>query len=653
MKTALTAIAATLILAGCETTITKPQEHVYDQAATIGAATSTPKPAQGASVAVEKKQAKAESAAPGFLKNVVRTQQNPDQFDEASTIAETQTKTSLKTTGAPMSLAAIIEQSWRFRNHLDKDDKATNLAELEDLSPQALADKHRQHLSYLSQLDNIDFAGLSRQEQINWQILRRQIQELADQYRFKQHYTPITSEYGFHVAIADLASEFSFNKIEDFNNYLAKLAQVERYFSQQIYWMKQGLRQGYSQPQAVLAGFEQTIATYISDSAEQSTFYRPFNHIKLDIGPDEKTELKARAKQLIEQQVIPQYRKFYDFMTQDYMVNARATFGAAAMPNGAEFYNNRVKYYTTLDLNAEQVHQLGLSEVARIRAEMVKIINDLDFKGNFSDFLNFLRTDPQFYATTPQQLLEKAAWLAKKADAILPQLFKTMPRTPYGVEAVPAQIAPKYTTGRYKGASNDNEPGYYWVNTYALNKRPLYVLPSLTLHEAVPGHHLQISLNRELKELPEFRRKSYISAFGEGWGLYSEFLGVETNYYATPYEQFGRLTYEMWRACRLVVDTGIHAKGWSRQQVLDYMAQNTALSLHNIKTETDRYISWPGQALSYKIGELTIKRLRTKAQQALGDKFDIKEFHQRILAQGAVPLPILEQQIDQYIKDQT
>ena len=645
MKLVLTTIAAALLLAGCETTTTAPESHNYDQAATTGESKSQPSktvPTVSTGPKITKKQPAAR-----IIQGFESTQQE-HQYDMAATLGES---TYQAPAIEPQDLNTIIDQSWRFRRQLDANNKPLDLATLEDLSPQALASKHQQHLTFLAQLDHIDRDKLSPKDDINWQILRAQLQDLADRYRYKTHYMPITSEYGFHVGISNIASEFDFSTIEDFENYLTKLTQVQRYFDQQIYWMRQGIKEGYTQPKAAIKGFEQTIATYITDDIAESSFYQPFKNIKLAISDREKVQLQTRANKIIKQQVIASYQKFYDFMTQEYMVKARASVGAAAMPNGIEFYNNRIRHFSTLDLNADQVHQLGLSEVARIRAQMDRIIKELKFEGSFADFLHFLRTDPQFYATTPQQLLEKAAWLAKKADAILPKLFNTLPRTPYGVEAVPAAIAPKYTTGRYKGASNDNEPGYYWVNTYALDKRPLYVLPSLTLHEAVPGHHLQISLNKELTDLPEFRRESYISAFGEGWGLYAEYLGVEANYYSTPYEQFGRLTYEMWRACRLVVDTGIHAKGWTRQQVLDYMTRNTALSLHNITTETDRYITWPGQALSYKIGELTIKRLRSKAETSLGDKFDIKEFHQRVLAQGSVPLTILEQQIDQYIKE--
>ena len=600
----MTAVCSGILLSGCQLTDSSSQQHEYDAAATLGNTNST-------------------------------------QTVTAPTTPRV----------APSSLDKIITASWQYRRQLDSDNKKISNNSLEDLSPAAIAVKRKQYQKFINQLDQLDIETLDQTQQINRQLLRGQLQELDDYYGYKLHYMPLTSEYGFHVAIANTQYQHRFDSLQDYQDYLNKLTQVPRYFQQQQYWMTQGLEQGITQPKAVLNGFEQTIKNYISVDAQTSSFYQPFKSIKLAITDQQKLALQNQALKVISHQVVPSYQKFYDFMTKQYIPNARQTTAAAALPNGAAMYQNRVNYYTTLDITPEQVHQLGLKEVARIRGEMQEIISQLNFKGSFSDFLQFLRTDPQFYAKTPQQLLEKAAWLSKKADAMLPKLFNKLPSAPYGVAPVPHEIAPKYTTGRYKHAGSNDEAAYYWVNTYALDKRPLYVLPALTLHEAVPGHHLQISLNQELDNLPEFRRQSYISAFGEGWGLYAEWLGVETNYYATPYEQFGRLTYEMWRACRLVVDTGLHAKGWTRQQVIDYMSENTALSLHNITTETDRYISWPGQALSYKMGELTIKRLRRKSEQALGKKFDVKVFHNNVLSQGSVPLNILEQQIDRYISD--
>ncbi len=339
-------------------------------------------------------------------------------------------------------------------------------------------------------------------------------------------------------------------------------------------------------------------------------------------------------------------------MKKNIFLNTRKKIGVSNTPNGINFYQNRIDYYTTLDYTPKEIHDIGLNEVKRIKKKMLQIINDLNYKKGFDSFIRFLRTDPQFYSKSPKNLLINARNISKKLDEQLPRYFINLPRKPYGVAPVPESIAPKYTAGRYVGASlNSSEPGYYWVNTYDLKSRPLYSLPALTAHEAVPGHHLQGSLNKELSNsIPKFRRNLYLSAFGEGWGLYSEFLAEEMGIYETPYEHFGKLTYEMWRACRLVVDTGIHAFGWSRDQAVNFMKTNTALSIHEINTEIDRYISWPGQALAYKIGELKIRSLRKKVEQKLGQNFDIREFHELILEKGTVTLTILERRINQYLE---
>ncbi|HEX9493004.1 MAG TPA: DUF885 domain-containing protein, partial [Thermoanaerobaculia bacterium] len=347
------------------------------------------------------------------------------------------------------------------------------------------------------------------------------------------------------------------------------------------------------------------------------------------------------------------YREFLDFFRNEYLPGTRTTLGASELPNGRAYYQHKIREFTTLNLTPEEIHKIGLAEVDRISGEMDAVMKQVGFQGDRAAFLEFLRTDPRFYAKTPDELLARAAWIAKRMDGKLPSLFKTLPRLPYTVEPVPADIAPKYTSGRYVGApQGSTRPGIYWVNTYKLESRPLYNLEALTLHESVPGHHLQIALSRELANLPNFRRYSYISSFGEGWGLYCEWLGLEAGFYTDPYSNFGRLTYEMWRACRLVVDTGIHSMGWTRQQAIDYMATRTALPLHEVETEVDRYISWPGQAVSYKLGELKIKDLRKRAEQALGTRFDIREFHDVVLGNGAVPLSVLEMNVDQWIAKQ-
>ena len=557
------------------------------------------------------------------------------------------------TTATNPQLASLITKAWQLRLESSPDlaysqGDTSAAGKLADMSPEALAAINNKEQALLDSLKLIDTSSLAKEDKINAQILRYQLQNSVDLYRYKDHYLPISAESGFHAYIASIAKG-RFNTEQDYQDYIAKLTALPQYFAQQTYWLKQGLSSGLTPAKVTLNGFENSISAFIVP-VEESGYFEPFTHYPKHFSDEQKQQFTEQGKQLVSNTVLPTYQAYFDFMTKEYIPGARNTIAASDLPDGREFYENRVRYYTTLNMTAEQVHELGLKEVKRIREEMQTVINQVDFKGDFAAFLNFLRTDPQFYPKTAEELLKEAAYIAKKADAILPKYFGKLPRMPYGIQPVPTEIAPKYTTGRYSGSNRADEPGYYWVNTYALDKRPLYEMEALTLHEAVPGHHLQISLNQELTSLPNFRRYSYISAFGEGWGLYSEFLGLEAGFYQDPYSNFGRLTYEMWRAARLVVDTGMHAKGWTRQQALDFMASNTALSMHNVTTEIDRYISWPGQALSYKIGELTIKRLRKKAELALGEQFDIRAFHDAILANGSVPMELLEQQIDDFIK---
>lgn len=520
---------------------------------------------------------------------------------------------------------------------------------LPDMSPAALEKAQQQRLALLAELNKTNVSGLSEQQKINFAILQYRLQNDIDEYRFGAHYMPLTAESGFHSDVLFMLNMSSIKTEKDLQTYLEKLAALPLYMQQQMDWMRQGLAKGYTQPKAVLAGYEDSIKSFISTDPQKSPFYRPLLKQPAGIDPARWQALQQQASAVISQQITPVYQQYLDFFTSQYVPGARDNIAAITLPDGAAYYQNRLEHYTTLKMTPQQVHQIGLQEVARIRAEMQQVIQQTGFKGSFAEFVQFLRTDPQFYVTKPEQLLKEAAYLSKKIDAQLPKLFKTLPRTPYGVEPVPAEIAPKYTTGRYAGGRAAGEPGFYWVNTYALDRRPLYELEALTLHEAVPGHHLQVALANEQESLPVYRRSFYTSAFGEGWGLYSEYLGLEVGFYTDPYSNFGRLTYEMWRACRLVVDTGMHTMGWSRQQAIDFLAQNTALSMHNVTTEVDRYISWPAQALSYKLGELTIKRLRQKAEKTLGDKFNVREFHDAVLSNGSVPLSVLEQQIDLYI----
>ncbi|MEO6348201.1 MAG: DUF885 domain-containing protein, partial [Aquaticitalea sp.] len=451
----------------------------------------------------------------------------------------------------------------------------------------------------LKELSKIDTTNLTETDHISSELLAFVLQDQIDFYTFEQYLNPILSDSGFHSDLTYLVRPLAnYSQVRD---YLQKLNAIPEFVNQNFENIREGLVKGVSQPLVIFKGYESTYDANIVADYKDSFYYSPFKNLPNDFTATQKDSVLNAAKIAIETNVTPQFKRIKTFFETEYFPKTRTTLGISETPNGKEFYQNRINFYTTsTQYTAEDIHQIGLKEVARIKSEMEKIIKDLNFKGSFADFLHFLRTDKQFYAKTPKELLMIARDIAKRIDAQLPRYFKTLPRKPYGVAPVPDAIAPKYTGGRYIGTFKEStEPGYFWVNTYDLPSRTLYTLPSLTAHEAVPGHHLQGSLNNELGDsIPQFRKNLYLSAYGEGWGLYSEYLADEMGIYRTPYEQFGKLTYEMWRACRLVVDTGIHAKGWTREQVVDYMSKNTALSLHEINTETDRYISWPGQALS-------------------------------------------------------
>ena len=505
--------------------------------------------------------------------------------------------------------------------------------------------------SILNDLSKIDTSNFSETDQISAELLAFVLQDKIDFYEFEQYLNPLLSDSGFHSSLTYEVRPLS--NYKQAKEYLAKLNVLPEFVNQHLENLREGLEKGVSQPLVIFKGYESSYDDHIVDTYEDSYYYSPFKNLPSDLSETQKDSVLSAAKMVIDDKVTPQFKRIKTFFETEYFPKTRTSLGVSETPKGKEFYQNRINFYTTsTQYTADDIHQIGLTEVARIKSEMEQIIKELNFKGSFADFFRFLRTDKQFYAETPKQLLMIARDMAKRADAQLPRFFKTLPRKPYGVAAVPDAIAPKYTGGRYIDTTKEStEPGYYWVNTYDLPSRTLYTLPSLTVHEAVPGHHLQISLNNELGDsIPQFRKDLYLSAYGEGWGLYSEFLADEMGMYTTPYEQFGKLTYEMWRACRLVVDTGIHAKGWTREQVVDYMSSNTALSLHEINTETDRYISWPGQALSYKIGELKIRELRKKAENDLGAEFDIREFHEIILEQGTVTLAIMEDRVNKYIE---
>jgi uncharacterized protein (DUF885 family) len=503
---------------------------------------------------------------------------------------------------------------------------------------------------YLERLARIDRLALTEQDRITYSILERDLRDRVQEHELGGTLIPFLPDDGFHIAFAQLPSNAPFRNTSDYENYIARLRAFPTWIDGWISVLREGVRNGATTPRVVLEGYEGTMSAHLVDDPQQSLFWAPFEDMPSSVSAPDQERLRADGQAAIRDAIVPGYRTLLDFFTSEYLPGARTTIGASELPNGREFYAHRINMFTTLNLTPDSIHATGLREVERIRGEMQVIIDQVGFKGDFAAFLRFLRTDPRFYAKTPDELMREASYIAKRMDGKLPSLFGKLPRQPYGVEPVPAHIAPKYTGGRYVNAPpNSTQPGYYWVNTYALENRPLYVLESLTLHEAVPGHHLQIALAQELDGLPPIRRFTYHSAFGEGWGLYSEWLGVEAGFYTDPYRNFGRLTYEMWRACRLVVDTGIHAKGWTRERALDFLASNTALSLHEVRTETDRYIAWPGQALAYKLGELHIKNLRARAQEQLGERFDVRTFHDVVLRNGSVPLDVLEEVVDRWI----
>ncbi|MGZ8711596.1 MAG: DUF885 domain-containing protein [Thermoanaerobaculia bacterium] len=554
-------------------------------------------------------------------------------------------------------LHALFDRTWEFQ--LKEDPLlATSVGRheygdrLPAIAPADLARQHAFAKTALTELATIDRGKLPPFEAVNYDEFRRQLDVAVANFELGDYQIPFNADSGFHSSFSRLPQDVPLATAKDYENYIARLRAWPVYVNQQTAHMRAGLKRGMSIPRATLDGYDSTIAAHVVDDPAKSVFWMPFEKFPASVPASEHERLRRDGRAAV-LAAISGYADFLEFFSKEYLPGARTTLGASELPDGRAYYRQKIREFTTLDLTPEEIHRKGLSEVERIGAEMNAVMKEVGFQGDFAAFLQFLRSDPRFYAKTPEALLERASRIAKRMDGKLPSLFRTLPRLPYTVDPVPADIAPKYTTGRYVNApQGSTQPGIYWVNTYKLEARPLYNLEALTLHEAVPGHHLQIALSRELENLPNFRRFSYISAFGEGWGLYSEWLGLEAGFYTDPYDNFGRLTYEMWRACRLVVDTGIHSMGWTRQQAIDYLATRTALPIHEVTTEVDRYISWPAQALSYKLGELKIKELRKRAETALGPRFDVREFHDVVLGSGSVPLSVLETNVDAWIAAQ-
>ncbi len=518
----------------------------------------------------------------------------------------------------------------------------------------SVADSDRRNAQtkvFLQKLETIDRNQLTGSEQTSRDILHRQLSDRLAEHRFHTHWIPISGRSGFHINFPELRREVPLRTTKDYENYLARLRSFAEYTGGHIELMRQGIATGQVLPAVILIGWEKAIDAHIVDDPKKSLLYEPFEEFPNTVSAAEHERLRAAARDAIAESVVQGYRTFRTFMENEYVPQARGSIGASALPGGREFYRHRVRRYTTLDRTPEEVHQIGLVEVARIRTEMAKIIEKVEFDGDFSAFVKFLREDPQFYAKTEEQLLREVSFVLKKMDGQLPRLFKHLPRMSYGVRSVPEYIAPRTTAAYYQRPAGDgSRAGFFYMNTYDLKSRPLFTVEALSLHEAVPGHHLQIALQQEIKDLPRFRRYGGFTAYIEGWALYAESLGREVGLYEDPYSDFGRLTMEIWRACRLVVDTGIHYFGWTRERAINYLSENSAMSQHNIRAEIDRYIGWPGQALAYKTGEMKIRELRNLAEEKLGEQFDVREFHDVVLRSGAVPLDVLEANVRAWLK---
>ncbi|QDT01740.1 hypothetical protein K227x_01070 [Rubripirellula lacrimiformis] len=560
---------------------------------------------------------------------------------------------------ADSRLVEILDTVWDYELN-ENPNLATNVGDdrgqdrLADDSLEAIDRRNAKRKEFLEQLTSIAPESLSPFRQIDQELLRLRLEGQIADHRFQTHLMPINNREGFHIGFPELPREMNPRTPADFKNYIARLRDFDRYTDQQIALLRAGIAADLTQPSIIMRDSVEQARSHVVDDPDESLLMTNIAaEAKTTLGKDTWDPIAAQIRDAIRTSVVPAYRRFADFLETEYVPACRGAIGASALPRGARFYRDRILRFTTLELGPDEVHQRGVRENARIRKEMEAIIEDVEFDGTFDEFLHHLRTDPKFYAKTPQELLRHAAMILKTADGRLPELFGRLPRIPYGIREIPAYVAPQTTSAYYWPPSTDGtRAGFYYINTYNLSSRPLYQLESLSMHEAVPGHHLQLAIQAELTDLHPISRESNFTAFIEGWALYSEKLGKEIGFYQDPYQDFGRLSMEAWRASRLVVDTGIHAMGWTRQQAIEYMKSNTALSEHNVVAEVDRYIGWPGQALGYKMGELAISRLRRSAEDQLGDQFDVRAFHDRVLESGSIPLPLLEKRVQEWIQAQ-
>lgn len=561
--------------------------------------------------------------------------------------------------GSPQAqLAGLMDRVWE--HELTEDPwLATDVGDargqdrLPDVSLEAIERRAAVQQSFLDELTRIDFAALDGESQVDGHLLQMRLEEQLADFRLRTHLVPINNREGFHISFPELPRRMNLRTEADFENYVSRLRDFDRYVNQNIELLRLGIEAGLTQPAIIMRdSVSQAEAHVVADAGRSLLLTNISPESRRALGDPVWNRISEQIRTAINASVIPGYRRFADFLREEYLPACRGSIGASALPEGRGFYQDRVRRFTTLEITPQELHETGLREVARIRGEMDAVRAQVGFEGDLEAFIAHLRSDPRYYAKTPEELLKETALILKRADGRLPELFGRLPRIPYGLREIPAYVAPQTTTAYYwPPATDGSRAGFYYLNTYDLSSRPLYELEALSLHEAVPGHHLQLALQAELEGLHPIRRQSNFTAFIEGWGLYSERLGKEIGFYQDPYQEFGRLSMEAWRACRLVVDTGIHAMGWSRSQAIEFMRENTALSEHNIVAEVDRYIGWPGQALAYKVGELMITRLRAEAEARLGDRFDVRGFHDRVLEAGSIPLPLLETRIESWVAE--
>lgn len=523
--------------------------------------------------------------------------------------------------------------------------------QLPETGLKAMEEQYQKSEEFLSRIHEISREELKEESQLNYDIFENQLESSVRAYQLNHHLLPLNGWWDYHASFATLGDDVPLETVEDYENYLSRLEGFPEYNGGYIERMRKGVELGIMRPRIVFDDYVASIEGLITESPEENRLYEPFEDYPDSFSDEEKERFTNRAKEVVGEVVIPEFQRLHDFLVDEYIPSTTETIGITEIPGGEEYYDYLIRDHTTINITADEVHQTGLEEVERIRSEMMEIVEAEGFGNDFDGFVEFLRTDDQFYAETPEELLKETAYVLKTIDGKLPELFKTLPRLPYGIEPIPDYLAPRTATAYYsRGNADGTEAGTYAVNTYDLDSRPLYEIPALSLHEAVPGHHLQIALQQELDDLPKFRTVAGYSAFTEGWALYAERLGEEIGMYETPHRKFGQLSYEMWRALRLVVDTGLHANGWTRDEAIQYMAENSALSLHNIRSEVNRYIFWPGQALAYKMGEIKIRELRAVAEKELGEDFDLRDFHDVVLLNGSVPLSVLETNVADWIE---